>query len=182
MVSPLMLSHYQVSYDQRERERGREREQERERERGKEKESMREGEIVNSSSCSCPPGAIFTSELSDKTVEGGNTVEFVCAVVASDYQPEIVWIFDSEVITGCNEDSNYCIQNEKVEFARLTTSTFVIETEEEEESSTHLITCYVEQKHTERKMAKLTVKASGIHYCSVCRSAHQNTFYYTSPE
>ena len=157
----------------REREREREREQERERGRGKEKESMREREIVNSNSCSCPPGAIFTSELSDKTVEGGNTVEFVCAVVASDYQPEIVWIFDSEVITGCNEDSNYCIQNENVEFAKLTTSTFVIETEEE--SSVHLITCYVEQGHTVRKMAKLTVQASGIHYCSTCRSVHKNT-------
>jgi hypothetical protein len=102
------------------------------------------------------PGTILTVGLSDETVEGGSTVEFMCVAVASDYQPEIVWMFGSEVYTGCMERSRYCIENEEFEVAKLTLSTFTIETEDK--SSVHLITCYVQQEQAVRDIAMLTVE------------------------
>ena len=103
------------------------------------------------------------SKLSDQTVEGGATVEFMCDAIASDYQPEIVWTFGSDIITGCNEGSSYCVESEELKLARLTKSKFVIETVKE--SSIHLVTCYVKQEQAVRDMATLTVK-TGIYYSS----------------
>ena len=100
----------------------------------------------------------MVSKMSNQTVEGGTTVEFTCEAVASDYQPEIVWMFGSDNYTDCNEGSSYCVQSEEFQFARLTRSTFAIETEEK--SSIQLITCYVKQEFKVRDTAtlKLIVK------------------------
>ena len=93
------------------------------------------------------------SEMSNQTVEGGTTVEFTCEAVASDYQPEIVWMFGSDIYTDCNEGSSYCVESEEFKFVRLTQSKFVIKTEEK--SSIHLITCYVKQEWRVRDTATL---------------------------
>ena len=116
----------------------------------------------------------MTVGLSDKTVEGGGTVEFMCGAVASDYQPEIVWMFGSEVYTGCMEGSRYCIENEEFEVAKLTLSTFTIETEDE--SSVHLITCYVQQEQAVRDIAMLTV-GKGTYTYMYYYSLLQKTYY-----
>ena len=96
------------------------------------------------------------STLSDQTVEGGTTVEFTCNAIASDYQPEIVWMFDSDVFSDCNEGSSYCVESEELKLAGLTRSKFSIETVKE--SSIHLITCYVKQERSVIDSARLTVK------------------------
>jgi hypothetical protein len=101
------------------------------------------------------PGAILISELTDQTVEGGSTVEFVCEAIASDYRPEIVWMFGSKVYTDCSEDSRYCVQSNEFKSARLTRSKFVIKTEEK--SSIHLITCYVTREQRVRDTATLKI-------------------------
>ena len=98
----------------------------------------------------------MTDKLSDQTVEAGTTVEFTCAALASDYQPEIVWMFGSDIYTGCMESSSYCVESKETTAARLTQSTFTIETGEK--SSVHLITCYVKQEQAVRDMATLTVE------------------------
>ena len=94
--------------------------------------------------------------LADQTVAGGITVEFTCTAVASDYQPEIVWTFDNDIYTGCNEGSSYCVESEEFKVARLTRSTFVIETAKE--SFIHLIICYVKQEQSVFDRATFTVK------------------------
>ena len=104
---------------------------------------------------SVPPGAILINELTDQTVKGGSTVEFVCEAIASDYQPEIVWMFGSKVYTDCSEDSRYCVQSNEFKSARLTRSKFVIKTEEK--SSIHLITCYVTREQRVRDTATLKI-------------------------
>ena len=104
---------------------------------------------------SVPPGAILISELTDQTVEGGSTVEFVCEAIASDYRPKIVWMFGSEVHRDCSEGTRYCVQRDGFKFARLTRSKFVIKTEEK--SSIHLITCYVTQEQRVRDTATLKI-------------------------
>ena len=98
----------------------------------------------------------MTHELSDQTVKAGTTVEFTCAAVASDYQPEIVWMFGGDVYTGCMKSSSHCVESEEDPVARLTRSTFTIETGDKR--SVHLVTCYVKQEQAVRDMATLTVE------------------------
>ena len=72
-------------------------------------------------------------------------------------------MFDSDVFTSCNVGSSYCVESEEFEVARLTRSTFIIETVKE--SSIHHITCYVRQDRGVIDRATLTVK-TGNHHCS----------------
>ena len=104
------------------------------------------------------------NELSDQTVEGGTAVEFTCGAVSSDYQPEIVWTFDSDIHTDCQEGSSFCVESEEFAVARLTRSKFVIETKKE--TAIHLITCYVKQEQSVTDRATLTLR-TGIYYYSV---------------
>ena len=105
------------------------------------------------------PDAILIKELEDKTTEGGSVVGFVCEAIASNYQPEIVWMFGRYVYRDCNDDSRFCVQSEEFQLqaAKRTWSMLIVETEQQE-SFIELVTCYVEQDQSLTSTATLTVE------------------------